>query len=106
MPSPTKYLLLGLASLAFVACGTDRQESPLAPTSASLSVAPSCSNFSFIVNDAKAYFSSNKDPVFDAIAAQATAYPGTDVAATKNAALTVLSRVAVAAKTPSLRKST
>ena len=112
MPSsPTKYLLLGFVSLAFVACGTDRQESPLAPTSASpsasLSTTPSCSNFSFIVNDATAYFSSPYDPVFDAIAAQATAYyHSTDHAVIRNAALTVLSRVAAAAKDASLRKST
>jgi hypothetical protein len=106
MPSPSKLLLAGLASLALAACGTDRQETPLVPTSVSYSATPSCSNFSFIRNDAKAYFSSTKDPVFEAISALESAQGLLDQSVTKNAALTVLSRVAVAAKDASLRKST
>jgi hypothetical protein len=103
-PFPTKFLLLCLGTVAFVACGTDRQDAPLAPTSVSRAVSSTpCSNFSFMRNDAKAYFASGKDLVIARINAMETAYQANvatpsaaNQAVVDDAGLSVLARVGTA----------
>ena len=80
-----------------IGCSQDQSRGISVPTEASFSKppsAPTCS-FSTANNDAKAYFSSNKDPVFTLLSAQATAYKGGAAAAT-SAGLDVLGRLGLA----------
>ena len=79
-----------------VSCSQDQSRGISAPTEASYgkSTAPTCS-FSTANTDAKAYFSSNKDPVFALLSAQATAYKAGAANAT-SAGLNVLGRLGVA----------
>ncbi|MDB4883615.1 MAG: hypothetical protein JWL95_2381 [Gemmatimonadetes bacterium] len=95
MPLSPKYLLVGLGTLALAACGTDRRESPLLPTSVSLSVAPSACSFTSMHADAASYFSSASDPVFGAIAAmESLVNHGGSASAINDAGFNVLARVA------------
>lgn len=79
-----------------VSCSQDQSRGVPVPTEASYgkATAPTCS-FSTANNDAKAYFSSNKDPVFALLSAQATAYKVSAANAT-SAGLDVLGRLGVA----------
>ena len=96
--STTKYLLVGLGTLAFAACGTDRQESPLAPTGASYAggKAPATCSASLLSSDARNYFSNNKDTVYSLIKAVGDAYTAGATASATDAGFDVLERVSVA----------
>src|SRR5690348_12204839 len=79
-----------------VSCSQDETRSISAPTEASYGKgsAPTCS-FSTANQDARAYFSDTRDPVFALIDAQQSAYRGGAAAAT-SAGLDVLGRLGVA----------
>ena len=80
-----------------VSCSQDQSRGALAPTEASYvkgPPAPTCS-FSTASNDAKAYLSNQKDPIFALLSLQSTAYKGGAAAAT-SAGLDVLARLGVA----------
>lgn len=92
----TSVAAAGVLALV-VSCSQDQSRGALAPTEASYAKgppAPSCS-FSTASNTAKAYFASNKDPVFALLSLQSTAYKGGAPAAT-SAGLDVLARLGVA----------
>jgi hypothetical protein len=91
----TSVAAAGVLALV-VSCTQDQTQSISSPTDASYgkSTAPTCS-FSTASNTAKAYFSSNKDPVFALLSLQSTAYKGGASAAT-SAGLDVLQRLGVA----------
>jgi hypothetical protein len=92
----TSVAAAGVLALV-VSCSQDQSRGISAPTEASYAKgppAPSCS-FSTASNTAKAYFSSNKDPVFALLSLQSTAYKGGASAAT-SAGLDVLQRLGVA----------
>ena len=88
---------LTVAGVAILAsCGQDLTQSTAVPTAASFAkvVTPTCS-YSTAANDARSYFSSNKDTVFSLLNAMSK----TTGAATTSAGWAVLSRLADAAGT-------
>jgi hypothetical protein len=91
----TSVAAAGVLALV-VSCTQDQSSSISAPTGASLArvPAPTCS-FSTASNDAKAYFSRQKDSVFTLLSIQSTAYKSGPAAA-RSAGLDVLRRLGVA----------
>lgn len=96
MPSLPRKALLCIGTIAFVAaCSSDQPNAPMTPTSASLVRAGAC-NFTNIGSDARSYFASNKDPVFDLISTMSTAYKNGGAAAATDPGFDVLGRVSAA----------
>jgi hypothetical protein len=91
----TSVAAAGVLALV-VSCTQDQSSSISAPTGASLArvPAPTCS-FSTASNDAKAYFSRQKDSVFTLLSIQSAAYKSGPAAA-RSAGLDVLRRLGVA----------
>jgi hypothetical protein len=81
-------------ALVLAACSQDQGTTASVPTEASLAkvTVPTCS-FSTANNDARTYFTSNKDAVFARIDAMQTAYKANDAAGATSAGFDVLARV-------------
>jgi len=95
-----RYLLAFAGIIGAVACADDRAVSPTIPgTTVAFTVAPAGCDLNLVKQDAKLYFASNKDPVYDLIAAMATLNKGTSFAAFKAKGFEVLARVGAVAGT-------
>ena len=88
--------------LVLASCMQDNTPSALAPTAASLAVVPgtcAAQTFTLITSDAKAYFSSAKDPVFAKIDAMAAAWKSGGKTAATTPGFAVLRQVGIAVGT-------